>query len=137
MFNADRIALLFVSRHNYHKLPGGGIESGESVKEALEREITEETGCKAEIEESLGSIRELGDDFGIKQISYCFIARVSECDKETSFTEKEKRQGFQLKWVTLDEAISLIGNDKPNNYEGRFIVRRDMEFLKKAKRENI
>ncbi|HCY20386.1 TPA: hypothetical protein DIC40_00645 [Patescibacteria group bacterium] len=37
-----QIPLLFVSKHNYHKLPGGGFEIGENKKEALIREAKEE-----------------------------------------------------------------------------------------------
>ncbi|NOQ56220.1 MAG: ADP-ribose pyrophosphatase, partial [Nanohaloarchaea archaeon] len=31
----NKIALLFVSEHNYHKLPGGGLEPGEDTSSAL------------------------------------------------------------------------------------------------------
>lgn len=35
------IPLLYVARHRYHKLPGGGIDDGESREVALERELLE------------------------------------------------------------------------------------------------
>jgi 8-oxo-dGTP diphosphatase len=37
----------------YHLLPGGGVERGESLGEALRREIVEETGLVAEIDRPL------------------------------------------------------------------------------------
>ena len=40
LFNNDnQIALLYVSKHKYHKLPGGGVENTENIKETLKREV--------------------------------------------------------------------------------------------------
>ena len=38
----ELIPLLSVSKFNYHKLPGGGIETGENKEKALTREAKEE-----------------------------------------------------------------------------------------------
>ena len=43
--NENKVALINVSKHNYYKLPGGGIENFESVEDALRRECLEEAGC--------------------------------------------------------------------------------------------
>jgi len=37
--NSGKTALLYVSKHNYHKLPGGGIEAGEDIETTLHREV--------------------------------------------------------------------------------------------------
>ena len=51
----NKIALLYVSKHNYHKLPGGGAEDGEDLIVALKRECVEEIGCDIEVIEDLGA----------------------------------------------------------------------------------
>src|SRR3989338_5734113 len=56
LMNNGKIALMNVTKHSYHKLPGGGIEKGESIEEALLREMKEETGCKIKIIAELGKI---------------------------------------------------------------------------------
>src|SRR3989344_2508708 len=70
LMNNGKIALLNVTKQNYHKLPGGGIEKGESVGEAFKREILEETGCDCEIKDQSGIILEWRDLYKLLQISY-------------------------------------------------------------------
>jgi len=117
----------------YHKLPGGGIEKDESIIEALNREIMEEVGAKIDIISEIGTIIEYRDKFNQLQISYCYLAKVNEILGSPSFTKDELSAGFQLKWMDFEDAIVTIENDKPNDYMGRFIQKRDLAFLIKAK----
>ena len=133
VINNSKIALLFVSKHNYHKLPGGGVESGEDLETALHREILEETGCNIKIKQDIGMIIEYRDDKDMRQESYCYLAEVDGEIKAPSFTDEEKDDGFKLIWVTIDEAVSLLKKDRPKTESGRFIQVRDLTFLEKAK----
>jgi len=45
----SKIALIFVQKGQYYKIPGGGIELDEDHGFAAERETLEETGCKVKI----------------------------------------------------------------------------------------
>lgn len=63
------------------------------------------------------------------QFSYYYKSKVIGQLVETAYTEEEKNNGFILEWKTLDEAIALLESDKPIDYEGQFIVKRDLEFL--------
>ncbi len=131
--NENKMALLFVSKHNYHKLPGGGIEHGEDQETALHREILEETGCRIKILRDVGMIIEYRDDKDMRQESYCYLAEVEGEIKAPSFTEKEKADGFKLIWITIDDAISLLKKDRPKTESGRFINKRDLAFIEKAR----
>ncbi|MBP6917065.1 NUDIX domain-containing protein [Candidatus Saccharibacteria bacterium] len=132
--NTGKIALLKVGLYKYHKLPGGGIEEGEDVQTALERELLEEIGCKAEVTSEIGEIIEYRDQFELKQTSYCFIAKQIGIKGEPNFTEKELREQFSIVWVSdIHAAISLLEQDLPTNYEGKFIQRRDLTSLKTAR----
>lgn len=126
------IPLLFISKYNYHKLPGGGINAGEDRAKTLVREVKEEVGSEIEVTGEVGQIIEFRSKLNLKQISYCYLGKVVS-KGNPDFTEEELSQGFKVVWLSLNEAISKVENDKPENYEGSFIQKRDIVFLKKAK----
>ena len=138
LFNNDnKIALLYVSKHKYHKLPGGGVEEGEDLRIALARESLEEVGSSLEVMDGVGIIVEYRNKMNELQISYCYTAKTVGEFGDPSFTDKEKGDGFQLLWVTLDEAIELLSHDNPDNYVGKFIQKRDLFFLSKVHKTNL
>ena len=71
----DEVYLLKMSTYSYHKLPGGGVDQGESFEEALYRELLEEIGCPAKIEHELGEIVEYRNDEQLEQHSFCYTAK--------------------------------------------------------------
>ena len=128
-----RVALLKVGKHSYHKLPGGGIDEGEDKIEALSREFIEEIGCDANVIAELGAIVELRDKWELKQTSYCYLAKQFGPISEPEFTPEEIADGFSVVWVdSVDIAITLLENDRPTNYEGLFIQKRDLTLLNHA-----
>jgi ADP-ribose pyrophosphatase YjhB (NUDIX family) len=134
--NSGQVYLLNVSKHGYHKLPGGGIDDGEDIKQALERELMEEVGCKAEIVAELGTVVEYRnyDDGGLEQTSYCYLAKQVGEQVASALEEGELAEGmFEIKAKDIDDTIALLLQDKPDNLEGQFIQKRDLAFLQTAK----
>jgi len=129
-----RIAILHVTKHNYHKLPGGGIEKNEDEITALNRESLEEAGCQIEITSQIGSILEYKDQWKIKQESFCYLAKIIGQKQQPEFTDEELVDGFKLLWVDLDTAIKLVESDQPDIYEGQIINARDLTFLQEVKK---
>ena len=43
--NSGKIAIFYKENKNEYKLPGGGMDEGETPEECFIREVKEETGC--------------------------------------------------------------------------------------------
>lgn len=128
-----KVAILHASKHGYHKIAGGGIESGENIKIALAREIYEETGCTAVVKDEIGIIIEYRDNIKLLQISYCYIAHVKK-HGEPHFTKSEKDEGFELEWFTINGALKKFKKDNLATYGAKFMSTRDSLFLKEAQK---
>lgn len=135
VFDKDKnIALLNVTKKNYHKLAGGGMEEGEDVEMALRREILEELGCNIENIRELGIIEEFRSKFAIHQVSYCFLADVVGEKGLPNFMGDEIEDGFKPEWMSLEQAILKMEEEaNVEEYEGKFIRLRDLTFLKAVK----
>jgi 8-oxo-dGTP pyrophosphatase MutT (NUDIX family) len=131
--SGNNIGFIYVGKHKYHKLPGGGQEKDESNYDTLERECLEELGCNVEILGEVGEIIEYRKTVNTKQTAICYLAKVIGEKGQPFFTEEETENEFEVQWVPIKEAISLLESDKPLNEEGRsYVVPREKLFLKEA-----
>lgn len=98
------------SRDGEYKIPGGGLEQGETFIQALIREIHEETGLhviEGEIYE-LGEITEVRRDlFQEKKKYIChsmfYYCKVGPKRDALQLTPSEIKKGYELKWVEPEE----------------------------------
>lgn len=131
-----KIALLHVSNDGYYKLPGGGIEAGEDRLLALARECDEEIGCDIDGIGEVGIVIEWRKFQTLFHTSYCYIARVKGEKRSPHFTDTEIEGGFEIAWVTYDDAVRLMeeGLQTATTKQGKeYIVPRDIALLKAAK----
>lgn len=101
------------SRLGEYKFPGGGVDQGERLEEALCREVREETGLvvKRDSIQALGEILEMREDLFKKGQKYICHSYFFQCDTEekmvpTARTESELRQGYELAWVEPERILS-------------------------------
>ena len=130
-----RIALMHAGQRDYYKLPGGGVDDGEDLQDALHREFMEEVGATVIIDGELGQVVEWRDYKNFKQISYAYTATVKGDLVAPSLTESEIAEGFEVRWVaSLDEAIRLVdAKSDSDDVSVSFMCRRDAAILRAAK----
>jgi 8-oxo-dGTP diphosphatase len=76
--NQLNVGIMYMSKLDIYKLPGGGLEEAEKKEEAFLREIKEETGYEAEIIDELGYIEEHKNRNNFMQYSYCYLAKIKD-----------------------------------------------------------
>lgn len=107
------IAAVHSRKHQYYKFPGGGMEDGETMNDTLIRETLEETGLRIKPESirEFGYTREIRKDKYERAIfdhySYYFFAEAEEEMGTQKLDRYERDEGYNLKWVTVDEAVAV------------------------------
>ncbi|OPZ77639.1 MAG: RNA pyrophosphohydrolase [Alphaproteobacteria bacterium ADurb.Bin438] len=99
------------TKYREFKFIGGGIKEGEDHKNALAREVTEETALKI-VENQIipyGKAIEIRKDFEknkiFKHISHYYICDLTDEVGETNFDDYEAEYQFKLSFKNLKEAI--------------------------------
>ena len=132
LIEKDGLFAMQQGKRGEYKIPGGGMDEGESVVDALMREVKEATGLViiSETMKELGQITEIRRDIFDENIKYIAHSMHYACEVEVemvepSMTESEKEKGYHLVWVDLDTIIETNTNLMTEKWQFR-----DVEFLK-------
>ena len=98
VINDSEEVLLVRSPNRGWEYPGGMVESGESLSEALIREIKEETGYDAEIIGFIGICKNIQKDI----INIDFACRWVGGELATS------EESIDVKWIKKDEVLNYV-----------------------------
>ena len=134
--DCGRIALVYSQKEKYYKFPGGGIHKDEDKKEALIREVREETGLIV-IPESIdefGSVlrRQKSDttpNTVFEQENFYYLCEVENGITEQNLDDYEAEAGFVLRFVYLDEAIDTNSKYETQNYFNEIMIKRETKVL--------
>ena len=101
------ICVIKSEKYDYFQLPGGGIEKGESIIEAVIRETREESGYLMKNIEAIGYTIEYRESVRNahnwkRDISFNFRAIATE-NVGTSYMEDELAEGFVPIWANINK----------------------------------
>jgi 8-oxo-dGTP pyrophosphatase MutT (NUDIX family) len=108
----DKLFMVYSKKNGDYKFPGGGVKKGEAHKEALNREIREETGVNlAEIGTEFGKVIEYDRSIDaayevFKMTSSYYMCKIGDEVVEQQLEPYEKDLGFTACWVNLAEALN-------------------------------
>ena len=141
IFFQNEKLLLIAGKYGDCKFPGGGVEPGESLEEALSREIREETGFALDPR----SLRKWGEVTerrkGItadmtEMVSHYFFCGLTEAVQiQQELDPYEKEYEYAPMWLTLEEAIEK--NTAALGQAEVPWVTRDLEVLRLLRDENL
>ena len=106
LFKGDNVLLVHEEKTDTWMIPGGGLESGESLDACCAREMSEETGVVVSPGKLQLTINEYYDD--VTYINHYFDAEYVR-DTDVQLTELEKEVGTKPKWISVREAIEIFG----------------------------
>lgn len=135
--DCGKIALVYSQKEKYYKFPGGGIHKDEDKKEALIREVREETGLIVVPE----SIKEFGSVLRrqksnispntiFEQENFYYFCKVKNEIAKQKLDDYEAAAEFVLKFVYLNNAINTNLNYRTEDYSNEIMIKRDTKLLR-------
>ena len=106
-----KILMIHSKKYDYYKFPGGGMEPGEAQKQALCREVAEESGFRV-IPDSIrayGLVRKIskgGETEIFDQENFYYLCDVSDAVGQT-LDDYEAEEGFTPEFITPQWAIEV------------------------------
>ena len=83
-------------------IPGGRVEPGETLAEAVVREVAEETGLEAMCDDLVGWVERIGDDYHFVILDF-FVTVLDGPEKEP----QAGGDAAEAAWVPLDDVSHL------------------------------
>lgn len=105
--DGNKILLSHELNTGVYLIPGGGLESGETLDECCKREIREETGYEISVGKQLYIFKEYFRN--MLYVSNYFLCEITG-KGEQSLTESEINHGVIPEWAEINKALEIFGS---------------------------
>lgn len=99
------VAIVHRPKYDDWTLPKGKVDRGETIHEAAEREVEEETGLHVKRGPMISQLGYRDNQGRAKQVNYYYMTPVGG-----AFTPNKEVD--EMRWVTLEEALELLTYDR-------------------------
>ena len=131
-----KLSMVHIARHDYYTFPGGGIEPGETLHQALIREAEEESGLRVipESIEDFGAVLRLSSIASRKntvfeQENYYYTCRAYDEPGVQRLEADELEAGYTLAFVTPEEALRKNRSGDHGDANGAVWIEREAKVL--------
>ena len=133
-----RIALHLIHRDDifgnetYYEAPGGGVDEGESLEQAVIRECKEELGEDIEVLRALGVVKDAYNLIHRKNENHYFLCKKLN-QGEKHFVSEGDSLIQKTIWVSLEKGIALLKKQSDQGVSA-LVKARELPILEEARR---